>query len=84
MSTLHFPQNVVELELLLQVYYQPGVKADESISRSAAADRLLRNEMIRWLNDRGMFTVTTKGTVYIEHLLKTPYPVAHFVIPEAA
>jgi hypothetical protein len=80
------PQNVVELELLLQIYYLPDVTADQSKSREDAALRLRQAGLVEWNSHRAQFHITEMGTFYVKHLLGIPYPVAvtRFAIPEAA
>lgn len=76
------------LELLLHCYYslEPHPRYDAP-AIVEGTEFLLRNEMIeeRSFEPRTMQTTyiaTDKGVAYIKHLMQTPFPIAHWIIPQ--
>ena len=69
------------LEVLLHCHTSPETHLrQETRAVKEALDYLLDLEMIQRY-DR-TFTTSEKGKFFIEHLLKVPFPVMHFTIPE--
>ena len=76
----------VRLEVLLFVYYsadcQPYTKFNKSLSTSDAITFLMRNGLIQLdldsltLEDEcaKVYSITERGSFYIQHLLATPLP----------
>lgn len=81
---LKYPENVLELEMLLQSYYSAAMLTDATQCRSdqhrAALHRLVRNGLVELYNER--INVTEMGRFYVQHLLTVPYPETAFRIPE--
>lgn len=77
------PQNVLELELLMQSYYSADmlISSDMSPEHKEGLHRLLKAELVVLNNNRARATV--KGHFYVNHLLDQPYPEVSYKIPGA-
>lgn len=78
MRCIHTPNN---LEVLLHYHVTPTKHPRfEAPAVEEAIEELYQEGLI--VNDGKSYRSTAKGKFYIEHLLRQPYPVTVFSIPE--
>jgi hypothetical protein len=75
------PQNLVEIEMLIQAHYFAGFKPRSSEAHNDALDRLLKADMVK-VNSNSEVTTTLRGQFWVNHLCTIPFPVESYKIPE--
>jgi len=76
------PQNILEIEMLLNAHVFSAFKPVRSDAHKEALDRLASAGMVK-LNYDNTITTTLRGQFWISHLLNIPYPVEKYEIPQA-
>jgi hypothetical protein len=81
-NTVPTPQNILEIEMLLNAHCFAGFKPKKSESHDDALDRLIRADMVQLSRTDNTVTTTLRGQFWIAHLLHIPYPVVSYEIPK--
>jgi hypothetical protein len=75
------PQNLLEIEMLIQAHCLAQYKPRQSEAHDDALNRLLKADMLK-LNPDLSVTTTLRGQFWVDHLATIPYPVESYKIPE--